>query len=260
MGRRFFQGHGGTACFHGKACIHAAFTLIELLVVVAIIAILLATLLPALASARSLARQAFCLNNLKQFGYLGSTYCDDFQGWVMPADFGGEIDHWMNYLGEGEMPQPKLYQCPALDDADMVNPYGGSNRLLKGAYVMNTVSPGGWAGAAISGDPDFCRGWGFDTCHPVRIQRVRNPDQKIWITDFVRNYMKGSGGARSSDNRGILKFMETDHGPRVADSGSDARDVGDHHGGGFSVIFGDGHAERRFATKSEEWVVVDDGG
>jgi len=231
-----------------------------LLLVAGIIAVLLAMLLPALAGARALARQAYCLNNLKQFGYHGATYGDDFQGWAMPADLGGEVDHWMNYLGEEEVACPGLFLCPALAEQDMVNPYGGRNRLLKGAYVMNTVSPGKWGGAAISGDPRLSRGWGFDTRSPVRLQRVRDPARKVWVTDFVRNYIKGNSGARSSDNRGILAFAETDHGPRVADSGSDARDVGDHHRGGADMAFGDGHAEWRLATQADEWVVLDDGG
>ncbi len=57
-----------------------AFTLVELLVVVAIIALLISILLPALGKAQQIAREVVCRSNLHQVGISISMYTAEFRG------------------------------------------------------------------------------------------------------------------------------------------------------------------------------------
>ena len=78
-----------------------AFTLLELLVVVAIIAVLIAVLLPALSGARAEGTKAKCLSNLHALGQALITYgVDDASGYTSPIHPRAEID-WL-YDGEYE--------------------------------------------------------------------------------------------------------------------------------------------------------------
>lgn len=62
------------------------FTLIELLVVVAIIALLIAILLPSLGRARRQARAVACLSNLRQIAITCNTYAQDWGGVLPPPE------------------------------------------------------------------------------------------------------------------------------------------------------------------------------
>ena len=67
----------------------AGFTLIELLVVVAIIALLVAILLPSLKEAREQARVAVCQSNLHQLNVGFYTYGEDTRGYLPPMAYAG---------------------------------------------------------------------------------------------------------------------------------------------------------------------------
>jgi len=72
------------------------FTLVELLVVIAVIALLMAILLPALNRAKEHSRVIVCLANLKQWGIISSLYADNNNGryWSGSTVAGSEGFWW----------------------------------------------------------------------------------------------------------------------------------------------------------------------
>ncbi len=99
----------------------SAFTLIELLVVIAVIALLIGILLPSLAAARELAKQASCKSNLRQVGIAINSYAANNKGYFSSGRFDnrlnsgpGPIDSagWLADMVNGEYCIPGRLLCP----------------------------------------------------------------------------------------------------------------------------------------------------
>jgi prepilin-type N-terminal cleavage/methylation domain-containing protein/prepilin-type processing-associated H-X9-DG protein len=131
----------------------AAFTLVELLIVIGIIAVLLAILLPALATAREQAKTVQCLSNLRQLGVMAQIYLDENQNtypiaeWKLTAwDFStvnGQIVPGILWNGRTNA---KIQQCPSFDGKSDSpgDPYTGYNyniSFIGHGQNENTVAP-----------------------------------------------------------------------------------------------------------------------
>jgi prepilin-type N-terminal cleavage/methylation domain-containing protein/prepilin-type processing-associated H-X9-DG protein len=116
----------------GCAWIEPAFTLIELLVVVAILALLIAMLVPGLAASRANAKRAVSASNLRQIGLALAEYANDHRG-RMPETTHGlpPMRSWIHTLRPYLSDVDEVRLCPADPHARERLANGGTS------YVMN---------------------------------------------------------------------------------------------------------------------------
>lgn len=141
----------GNQSFHSMKRAYG-FTLIELLVVISIISLLVATLLPALSSARELAVNIQCQANQRQVGIGLHMYASDYDDWL-PADWTGNSANWYNpvvlargLVDQGYLPndgpgpgnrRTQAMLCPG-DPNEYTSPYFASYGYRQG---VNGYSP-----------------------------------------------------------------------------------------------------------------------
>ncbi len=169
------------------------FTLIELLVVVAIIAVLVAMLLPALANARESARGVACLSNVRQLGYSIQRYLED-NNQIMHISYDNAPNQttasrwwaWTLYL--------KQY-FPAGGDA--VDGWCGvlNCPTAKSRGVSQGVTKLYWTYLRMSNDYPFWEAAGLAAW--ARMPAVENPSGKIFL--FDGQLLPGGGGGDPGD-------------------------------------------------------------
>jgi prepilin-type N-terminal cleavage/methylation domain-containing protein/prepilin-type processing-associated H-X9-DG protein len=133
-------GNGGSVVKRIKA-----FTLIELLVVVAIIAVLVAMLLPALNQARSKAKDLTCASNLHQIGVMIFQYTAENNDWF-PLVQGWDANRNKNW-GDDQQTHPYLMgYCPRMTQVWTMDagPWGLGRMFLGNNGPNRPTSPGLW--------------------------------------------------------------------------------------------------------------------
>ncbi len=219
------------------------FTLIELMVVIAIIALLVAVLLPSLQAARQHAKAVQCGSNLHHVGLATANYLFMSKGaypasyvypfnkegdWALEQDEGKPFGylHWSHFLYDSGQVSDKAFQCPLYENggAPRTNPglregdWEGGQVDQNGQAVINELTDlqaprmSYVANAVIVPRNKFNKqlSGGKRINVFVREQNVRHPGATILATEFLNNWkalgVLQGGGVLSKSHRPINPF------------------------------------------------------
>lgn len=247
-----------------------AFTLIELLVVISIIALLMSVLLPALSTARQLAKAAVCTSNLKRLGNSAALYLTENRGRFFPfrlksAEPGGETfvnkygrakPRWQWFLSTGTGPviNPTPFTPPFGD-----GPENGTTTMdndyflcpnLRGPYVAD-IRNGAYGynyqylGNSRTVDGPNGEPQGFAN-FPVGELAIKAPAATVLFGDSRgADPRHGKHSYTLDPPRLATEAGATVFGPKVPNDGTIAHSPAEaRHRGSAAIAFVDSHAER----------------
>lgn len=155
-----------------------AFSLVELLVVIAVIAILLALLMPALNSAKGQARTLLCLSKLKSFGVANASYMGDWSDHVATGS-GNNFNSAAAFTGNSWCERVAPYLGDASNKCTVnSNPahFDCPDRMRVNNGVMPSANNPAWTCASSSLDA---------AGNPQRITVCAVPSRKAYLIDSV---------------------------------------------------------------------------
>ncbi len=260
-----------------------AFTLIELLVTVAIIAILLGLLLPALAGARQAARQVKCLSNQQQIGEAFSFYADTHDEWT-PRESG--------VSERGGFPQIPAWYRNQFQRATVNISWAFSLRPFLDGRAVSDLAGGGLADSYTAAPyyKDPARPEDPHQIHyvnnglqfrkfgrtvrvttegkpPTRMNKYWRPSETMYLTCFTddpNGVRWGNNYAPGNSNLDISIFYDMWHQNTVDGLGpvtptQAQRVAAKRHGVGPNVLYLDSHAELVPAVEATNPLNWDDG-
>jgi len=264
-----------------------AFTLVELLVVIAVIALLMAILLPALGKARELARRIVCSNNLKTLMTANFAYTSNYDGYFLPVNYYYYDTSISDYRSVpwptnkafrrlievesakrkivkiGDFDFPYEYFCPSDDVAkalmrDPARLAAQWNVLC--SYGLNSseyLTRGGWFGS----DGAMNRlHWTINPAAPMA-QSIKRPGERLAITETVDWWVSWGGAdyTQGWDNHHQQPIPEYRHAAGTITASWPCRPMYGpvlyRHSEGVNVAFYDGHVS--FMKKQEVFNLAD---
>lgn len=169
------------------------FTIIELLLVLAVLAILVALLLPVFLRGREMSYRAKCASNLRQLGIAFGLYAGDWAGyWPCPGGLVGDRSYWSQSGSGGlnayvrQQGLQSVWCCPLLTE--------WAGKYPPRSYSMNSY---------LRTPPGPPADWEYPACTSVlkgvQIYRIAQPGETILLYEGVPRSNEYSDKAYSED-------------------------------------------------------------